>query len=121
MKKWLVIFDLNGVMISRKYAKGEFVSNFPDGAFVLDNHLIWIRPGLDELFDYAFEHFEVAVWSSMQETNINKILPYVFKDRKLYFVWSQKHCWACRAPCGIHGFWSCSRTRISPSRREWKT
>jgi hypothetical protein len=93
MKKELVIFDLNGVLIYRKYARGEFVSNFPDGAFVLDNHLIWIRPGLDELFDYAFEHFEVAVWSSMQEINVNKILPYLFKERKLYFAWSQKHCW----------------------------
>ena len=41
-----------------------------------------------------FEHFHVAVWSSMMPHNLEAIVRHVFGEQrqKLLFVWDQKKC-----------------------------
>ena len=58
----LLILDLNNILIRRKYVKdaGDAV-----GAEKCGNFMVWKRPHLNEFLDFAFENFDVAVWSSV--------------------------------------------------------
>ncbi len=92
MKK-LIILDLNGVLISRTYDKD---SEPYDGAIRVNNHLMWLRPHCQEFFEYLFEHYTVAVWSSIGAWNMTNMPELVFGEKymdKLLFVWDQDKCW----------------------------
>ena len=90
MKK-LIIFDLNGVLIDRErtlYNKDETLS------FRIRNTSVWVRPNIDKLFEYVFEHFDVGVWSCCNEENTTSLVEKVFGTYKdeLIFVFNGNHC-----------------------------
>lgn len=88
----LVIFDLNGIFIERKYEKDRNVKI--EGATRSGNFLVWIRPDTKEFLDWCFKYFDVAVWSSVKRYNIDSMLDLIFGDRvdDLKFIWDQSHC-----------------------------
>lgn len=77
--KKLLIFDLNGVLVTRNRETKEIVP----------------RPGLKAFLDWCFQHFEVAFWSSGQKHNIGRIVfsAVGFKRvKRLLFLWGQDKC-----------------------------
>lgn len=93
MQKPLIIFDLNGIFIDRKYEKPS-ADNIPDGAQQLGNFLVWKRPGLTEFLDRVFQVADVGVWSSVNKWNADLISKHAFGDyhEKLVFVFDQSLC-----------------------------
>jgi len=89
----LVVLDLNGLLIQRTYVGGQQVKRLKSEAYIVSDHAILKRPGLDDFLDFVFSNFRVGVWSSMREHNIVKLLPLIFGKRTLYFVWDQSRCW----------------------------
>ena len=73
----LLIFDLNGVLINKK---GKNIKK-------LDN--------ADIMIDYAFNNYNVGIWSSARKDTVNNILNEIFRKEQinnLLFIWSQEDC-----------------------------
>lgn len=98
-QKPLLILDLNNVLIFR-VSHYTLVNDFPSllessSAECLGRDYVWKRPHLDAFLKYAFENFEVAVWSSEQKPNVSLLCEYVFtfqQRSKLLFEWDQSFC-----------------------------
>lgn len=66
-----------------------YVIEFPGG----DTLWGYIRPGVDEFLDMAFEEFEsVGVWSAGADYYVKMIVQIVFKDKQPAFVMSRNEC-----------------------------
>ncbi|XP_009353020.2 probable C-terminal domain small phosphatase [Pyrus x bretschneideri] len=94
-RKKLVIFSLNGLIVHRVYIhnKTEIPSNrTPDGTY--GSYLVFKRPFCEEFMQFCFERFEVGIWSSAQEKNVDGVLDWVMGKlrRRLSFVWDQHEC-----------------------------
>jgi len=89
----LLILDLNGILISRRYEKDRDVKP-PKGAYRQGSFFVWLRPGLDSFIKYIFENFDVAVWSSVMKHNIEPLAKEVFGKHydELFFVADQDYC-----------------------------
>ncbi len=63
--------------------------------FILEGYKYWIRPDLNEFLKFAFNHFDVAIWSASLRRNIIKILDILFNKEqisKIKFIFDQSHC-----------------------------
>lgn len=89
----LLILDLNGILIHRRYEKNLDLEP-PPGAYREGNFFVWLRPGLKDFLNYIFEHFEVAVWSSAAKHNLDPLVKEVFGKyyEGLLFVAHQDYC-----------------------------
>lgn len=90
----LIILDLNGLLITRTYAGGQPAANFTNG-IILDNHVIEVKADAVKTIDYLIEQgFTVAIWSSVKQYNLDKLLPHVIGEkRQMLFAWGQERCW----------------------------
>jgi hypothetical protein len=97
----LLVLDMNNVLVYRAYAPGldepdkdPRIKDLLDSAALLGKHYTWKRPGLDEFVDYCLRHFDVAVWSSAQRENVDRLCEFVFgpRRRELVFEWDQSKC-----------------------------
>lgn len=86
-RKNLLVFDLNGLLVYRVYR-----SNKPDGRY--GNHLVFRRPFAEEFMQFCLERFEVGIWSSAQEKNVDAVLDCMMANQRtrLLFVWGQSQC-----------------------------
>ena len=73
----LLILDINGVLVCRE----PFVQARKQRGYTK-------RPHCDAFLDWAFEHFQVGVWSCGRPENMELEL---FEGRKLALVFSQEH------------------------------
>ncbi|KAJ7976044.1 NLI interacting factor-like phosphatase [Quillaja saponaria] len=94
-KKKLLVMSLNGLLLNRifKGKKLEIPNNrIPDGRY--KNHLVFKRPFSEEFMKFCFERFEVGIWSSAMEHNIDGVLNSAMGElnSKLLFVWDQREC-----------------------------
>ncbi|XP_010683895.2 uncharacterized protein LOC104898504 [Beta vulgaris subsp. vulgaris] len=94
-KKKLLVLDLNGLLIQRahKCNKSEIPLNRrPDGVY--GQRLVYRRPFLEEFLKFCLERFEVGIWSSAKESNVDGILECAFKGLRssFLFVWDQNKC-----------------------------
>jgi hypothetical protein len=83
----LIIFDLNGVLISKHGKNSVKLKN------------------ADIMLNYAFENYSVAIWSSAKLENVNKTLAKLLsKDQlfKLVFIFSQENCLALKGTHKYH-------------------
>lgn len=89
----LLILDLNGILIHRRY-ETNLDLEAPPGAYRHGNFFIWLRPGLKDFLDYIFEHFEVAIWSSAAKHNLDPLVEEIFGEyrERLLFVADQDYC-----------------------------
>ena len=79
MNKNLVVFDLNGVLIERKYIGNR------KNADVLNKYSKRIGNTIVSKIDNVDcnelgKYYDIAVWSSMSLHNINKYIDYIFGD-----------------------------------------
>lgn len=96
----LLILDMNNLLVCRAFKfkmKEEFPSYIPyiESATLLGKHYTWKRPHLNEFLKYAFEHFDVAVWSSAMKENVSLLCEFIFTPEqraKLLFEWDQTQC-----------------------------
>ncbi|XP_057506494.1 uncharacterized protein LOC130789677 [Actinidia eriantha] len=95
-RKKLVVMGLGGVLVHRMY-RFDHKTNFQKHRFadaIAGNFLVFNRPFCDEFLKFCFERFEVGIWSSARERNIDGVLNSLtrgLKD-KLLFVWDQEEC-----------------------------
>lgn len=86
--KKLLILDLDETLI---HATEQRLDGEPD--FKLDPYFVYRRPYLTEFLEFAFTHFEVAVWTSSSmpyaQSVVRAILP---AGRSLKFLWARERC-----------------------------
>ena len=92
----LVILDLNGIIVFRKFApvietEAPELLPFLASATLLDKTYTWTRPHAREFVEYLLDNFNVAIWSSAWPQNVELVVKHVFGDRRkeLVFEWSQ--------------------------------
>ncbi|CAF1154293.1 unnamed protein product [Didymodactylos carnosus] len=104
--KRLLILDLNGILIHRIYKKDYikyqklFQNEFNNFTLTQPrfkgNFCIWFRPNVQQFISWCLEHFNVAIWSSVQKHNMEPLLETLLPtedDRsKLLFWWHQENC-----------------------------
>ncbi|CAA7041956.1 unnamed protein product [Microthlaspi erraticum] len=95
-RKKLLVLDLNGLL-------AEIVSpragQKPD--ISIGRRGIFKRPFLEEFLNFCFENFEVAVWSSRNPNNVERISEFLLGDlkSKLLFCWDMSHCARTNSGC----------------------
>lgn len=95
--KPLIILDLNGILISRKFVDekiSDTSSAKTDNSEIVGKFRIWKRPGCDSFLDFLFSKFEVAVFSSITRPNIEMTVKYIFGEKvsQLKFIYNQNNC-----------------------------
>lgn len=101
-KHYLLILDLNGVLVAREFlgSKKPIGPQFEKGER-LGAFWGWRRPGIDAFLDFVFEHFHVAIWSSVTRKNIDPLAKFALGEErysKLMFIFDQTHCEAVSNP-----------------------
>jgi hypothetical protein len=85
----LLIFDLNGIFVSRERGPTNKTPHF-----VLGNCKYYIRPGTNRFLKWVHNHFDVAVWSSTMPHNTVPIVQHVWGEmlKELKFIFTQDQC-----------------------------
>lgn len=91
LKKKLLVLDVNGLLadiVSHPYPK-----NIKRDAMIAKK-AVYKRPFCSEFLNFCFEKFDVAVWSSRIEKNVERFVDYLLGDLKerLIFCWSISQC-----------------------------
>ncbi|CAK8544001.1 unnamed protein product [Lathyrus sativus] len=94
-KKKLLIMNLNGFLLHRVHVrdkKGIPKSRTADNKYRY--FLLFKRPFSEEFMKFCLERFEVGIWSSAMEHNIDGALSCAIgsSKNKLLFVWDQDKC-----------------------------
>ncbi|KAL6141804.1 hypothetical protein ACLB2K_060091 [Fragaria x ananassa] len=94
-KKKLLVFDLNGLLVYRVFCfnKGGIPRDrASDGR--CGNHIVYKRPFAEEFMLFCLERFEVGIWTSALEKNVDGVLDCVMEKlrSRLIFVWDQHRC-----------------------------
>ncbi|KAM3217699.1 hypothetical protein P3L10_027142 [Capsicum annuum] len=88
-KKKLLVINLGGLLSHRVHRQHwlSVQSYKPDLIF-------FKRPFCDEFLKFCLERFEVGIWSSAMERNMDAIIDNIMVGvrRKLLFVWDQEKC-----------------------------
>ncbi|GAU16014.1 hypothetical protein TSUD_338850 [Trifolium subterraneum] len=103
-KKKLLVMNLNGFLLHRFihrhtlqdgiYAPNPFLGSRKADS-ISGNFLLFKRPFSEEFMKLCLERFEVGIWSSAQEHNIDGALDLAIGEEsknKLLFVWNQDQC-----------------------------
>lgn len=84
----LIILDLDETLI---YASASELSHPYD--FATEQYYVYKRPFLNELLEFCFQHFSVAVWSSSNELYATRIVSNIFSsDYPPVFLWARNRC-----------------------------
>jgi hypothetical protein len=95
--KKLLVLDVNGLLVARykQSDKGKPPLNVVEHGVVAKTH-IFKRPFCDAFLKFCFENFHVGIWSSMMESNVHKVLNYIYRSstwkHQFAFVMHQKDC-----------------------------
>ncbi|KAF5953967.1 hypothetical protein HYC85_006823 [Camellia sinensis] len=91
-RKKLLVLGLGGLLVHRVYSRYGVRTNVqtrprPDG--IAGNFLVFNRPYCSEFLEFCFERFEVGIWSSAKDWNIDGVLTTIKSGlkSKLLFVW----------------------------------
>ncbi|KAJ9559173.1 hypothetical protein OSB04_013787 [Centaurea solstitialis] len=94
-KKKLLVIPLGGMIIHRAHRHRPATipkNRRPD--FTFGKFLIYKRAFCEDFLKFCFERFEVGLWSSAMEHNIEGVLTKAMGElkSKLLFTWDQKEC-----------------------------
>ncbi|CAA3014694.1 Hypothetical predicted protein [Olea europaea subsp. europaea] len=95
-KKKLLVLCLGGLLVHRVYIKhwSTVQKLIPDMRY--GKFLVFKRPFCTEFMQFCLERFEVGIWSSATERNIDALLISITGSprmkNKLAFVWGQEEC-----------------------------
>ncbi|KAG7638718.1 FCP1 homology domain [Arabidopsis thaliana x Arabidopsis arenosa] len=93
--KKLLVLSLNGLLLHRLHIKNKRnapKNRSPDTS--CGPNLVYKRPFAEEFMKFCLERFQVGIWSSACEKNVDIILNIILEDLedKLLFVWDQEKC-----------------------------
>ncbi|KAF3441730.1 hypothetical protein FNV43_RR15645 [Rhamnella rubrinervis] len=92
-RKKLLVLGLHGLLVMRFHTdnRNEIPkSRGPDDRYGRHgSHWVYKRPFIDQFLNFCFERFDVAIWSTSTERNVNAVLGCAIgrMRRKLLFVW----------------------------------
>ncbi|RDY05062.1 hypothetical protein CR513_11138, partial [Mucuna pruriens] len=94
-RKKLLVMNCNGLLLHRVHlsVKNEIPKFRPaDGHY--RSFLVFKRPFSEEFMKFCLERFEVGIWSSAMEHNLDAALNYAIGPlrSKMLFVWDQRQC-----------------------------
>ncbi|XP_075512977.1 uncharacterized protein LOC142548509 [Primulina tabacum] len=93
-KKKLLVLCLGGLLVHRVHIRDKATVRGlrPDTTY--GKFLIFKRPFCQEFLKFCFERFDVGIWSSARDHNIDGALNIITGGMrsKLLFVWSQEEC-----------------------------
>ncbi|XP_076944271.1 uncharacterized protein LOC143614836 [Bidens hawaiensis] len=94
-KKKLLVLPIGGFLVNRAHRhrpNAILIIRHPD--FITGNFNIYKRPFCREFLKFCFESFEVGIWSSAMEQNIDEVLTNLVGElkNKLLFTWDQGQC-----------------------------
>ncbi|PWA35963.1 HAD-like domain-containing protein [Artemisia annua] len=94
-KKKLLVLPLGGMLVHRAYRNRPNtipMRSRPD--FSTRSFLIYKRPYCEGFLKFCLERFEVGIWSSAMEQNIDGVLINIMGEHKskLLFTWDQGQC-----------------------------
>ncbi|KAL7616092.1 hypothetical protein Lser_V15G01961 [Lactuca serriola] len=101
-KKKLLVIPLGGLIVHRAHVRdrGTLPKNRrPDLTY--GKFKVYKRPFCEEFLRFCFERFEVGLWSSAMEHNIDKVLTQITGElkNKFLFTWDQNQCTKTRFTC----------------------
>lgn len=97
MVRKLLILDLDETLIHSEYVPDseshlvdfDFMMDYDKGSYYYTKK----RPFLDKFLTYAFENFDVAVWTAAGETYANLVLQNIGVDKSnLKFFYTKENC-----------------------------
>ncbi|XP_024983726.1 uncharacterized FCP1 homology domain-containing protein C1271.03c-like [Cynara cardunculus var. scolymus] len=94
-KKKLLVIPLAGILVHRAYRfKPTTIPTHRSPDFSYGKFLVYKRPFCEGFLKFCFERFQVGLWSSALEHNIEVVLNKVMGElkSKLLFTWDQKEC-----------------------------
>ncbi|KAK9048311.1 hypothetical protein SSX86_032726 [Deinandra increscens subsp. villosa] len=94
-KKKLLVIPLRGIIVHRAHrSRPETIPRKRRPDFSYGYFHVYKRPFCVDFLKFCFERFNVGLWSSAREQNLQRILTEVMGDlkNKLLFTWDQKHC-----------------------------
>ncbi len=94
MSKKLLVLDLNGVLIDKKYSLMKEHLDLSEGNdfFCFGDFVIFLRNGCLSLIENLSKKYTLGLWSSTHRKNVIKILEKFFENYRLYFnfVWCRE-------------------------------
>ncbi|KAK4348422.1 hypothetical protein RND71_031177 [Anisodus tanguticus] len=93
-KKKLLVLNLSGLLVHRVHRRDRFNVQSYKPDLICGNFSVFKRPFCDQFLKFCLERFEVGLWSSAMERNMDAILDNIMVGlrRKLLFVWDQQKC-----------------------------
>uniref|UniRef100_A0A1J3FWT0 Mitochondrial import inner membrane translocase subunit TIM50 n=1 Tax=Noccaea caerulescens TaxID=107243 RepID=A0A1J3FWT0_NOCCA len=94
-KKKLLVLSLSGLLLHRVHKKDmrkKPRNREPDAS--CGPNLLYKRPFAEEFMKFCLERFEIGIWSSACERNVDIVLSFILDNLqdKLLFVWDQDEC-----------------------------
>ncbi|KAI3447508.1 hypothetical protein Pfo_004173 [Paulownia fortunei] len=93
-KKKLLVLCLGGLLVHRVHVRNKATVRGLRPDVVYGKFLVFKRPFCTEFLKFCFERFDVALWSSAREHNIEGVLSNITGGMrsKLLFIWGQEEC-----------------------------
>ncbi|MEO5930128.1 MAG: HAD family hydrolase [Candidatus Kapaibacterium sp.] len=97
----LLILDLDETII---YATGKILAQPHD--FHIGGKRVYKRPYLNRFLEFAFERFDVAIWTQSHEKYSAPAVTGIFPEpERLAFVWTYNRCTFCANPAMRQYYW----------------
>ncbi|KAI3738183.1 hypothetical protein L2E82_28203 [Cichorium intybus] len=101
-QKKLLVIPLGGLIVHRAHVRDKFKlpkNRRPDLSY--GNFMVYKRPFCESFLKFCFERFEVGLWSSAMEHNIETVLTQLIGElkNKFLFSWDQNQCTKTRFTC----------------------
>ncbi|WP_428001929.1 HAD family hydrolase [Acidovorax sp.] len=87
MQRKLVIFDLDETLVHATQVPLAGVHDME-----VPPYFVYQRPFVHELLGFAFEFFDVGVWSSSSKEYVAAVTEHLFSNYPLKFAWSVEKC-----------------------------
>ena len=88
-RKKLLILDVNGLLLFRKYKATSFPQEFDA---VIGEFTIFIRPFAKEFLTWCSDNFIVVIWGTAMKQNLDPLIPLVFGSHQPHLVLTQAEC-----------------------------
>ncbi|XP_015161519.1 uncharacterized protein [Solanum tuberosum] len=88
-KKKILVLNLGGLLVDRVHRRNESAVRRYTPDLAHGNFLVFKRPYCDQFMKFCLERFEVGLWSSAMDRNVEPILDNIMIGlrKKLVFVW----------------------------------
>ena len=87
VQRKLVVFDLDETLVHASQVQLAGVHDME-----VPPYFVYQRPFVHELLEFAFEFFDVGVWSSSSTEYVAAVTGYLFSGYPLKFAWSVEKC-----------------------------